>query len=234
MHMAHVINGTALAQQIVLRLKEKLHQQHQGRPPGLATILVGDDKASAIYVSNKRKRAEEIGIKSFHFQLAADSSQAEVVALIQSLNSNDDVDAILVQLPLPRHLAERDVIDMIDPEKDADGIHPLNLGYLMRGDPRVLPCTPHGIMYLIKSVDFPIAGKHAVIVGRSNIVGKPMAHLLLQDDATVTICHSRTADLPAITKQADILVAAVGRPEIYYERACETWRHGGGRGHQSR
>lgn len=214
MHKAHVIDGKAIAKKITDELAQTIAQGNFTRQPGLATVLVGDDKASTIYVTNKRKRAEEVGIKSFHFSLDQESTQDEVLALIRDLNNRPEVDAILVQLPLPRHLSEPTIIDAIDPRKDADGIHPLNLGYLFRGDPRVLACTPHGIMKIFQAVGFSVAGKHAVVVGRSTIVGKPIAHLCLQEDATVTLCHSRTNNLASFTRNADIVIAAVGRPRM--------------------
>lgn len=214
MAQAQVIDGKSLANAIVLELKNTISHAQKKRPPGLATVLVGDDKASSIYVGNKRKRAEEIGIRSFHHHLPHNSRQQEVLTLIDQLNNHPAVDAILVQLPLPKHIHEQTIIESIDANKDADGIHPENLGYLMLGDPRVVPCTPHGIMHLIKSTDFDLMGKTAVVVGRSNIVGKPMAHLFLQGNATVVMCHSHTKDLKDFTRQADVLVVAVGQANM--------------------
>ncbi len=214
MSSANIIDGRILAQNITNELTNTINTRLGARKPGLATILVGDDRASAIYVANKRKRAEEVGIKSFHFQLAQDSFEEDILQLVASLNHDPAVDAILVQLPLPKHLNEQKIIESLDPAKDGDGIHPLNLGYLLRGDPRVLPCTPSGIMHILHASNFPISGKHAVVVGRSTIVGKPIAHLLLQENATVTICHSKTENLAQITNQADILIAAVGRARL--------------------
>lgn len=212
MTMAHVIDGRALALDLTNSLKTRISAGKFLRAPGLATVLVGDDKASAIYVSNKRKKAEEVGIKSFHHHLDGNVSKAQLLAVIASLNANENVDAILVQLPLPKNFNEREIIDAIDPKKDADGICTENLGLLFRGEPQVIPCTPSGMMHMMRAMNFSAAGKHAVVVGRSTIVGKPMAHLLLQDNATVTICHSHTKNLQDFTRQADILVAAVGRP----------------------
>ncbi len=211
---AHVIDGKARALDLTNELKVRIAGGHFKRPPGLATVLVGDDKASAIYVQNKRKKAEEVGIRSFHYYLNENSPKDDVLRLIESLNDNDAIDAILVQLPLPKHLREHEIIDAIAPHKDADGIHPVNLGYLFRGDARVLPCTPNGVMHLIRSVNFDLVGKNAVILGRSNIVGKPMAQLMLQADATVTICHRNTPDFSIFTRQADIVVAAVGKANL--------------------
>ena len=182
-----------------------------GFRPGLAVVRVGEDPASAVYVGSKVKTTEELGMYSEHLHFADDISQQELLDVVSGLNSRDEIDGILVQLPLPKHIDEREVLEAILPEKDVDGFHPMNVGRLSQGQKALVPCTPAGVIEILKRSGIDIAGKHAVIVGRSNIVGKPMAMLLLQENATVTICHSRTADLPSITRQADILVAAIGR-----------------------
>lgn len=182
-----------------------------GFAPCLAVVRVGDDPASAVYVGNKVKTSEAVGIVSEHHHLDDTTSHAELLALVRSLNERNDVDGILVQLPLPSHIVDREIIEAIDPLKDVDGFHPINVGRLSQGEKALVPCTPAGVIEILKRSGIEIAGQNAVIVGRSNIVGKPMAILLLEENATVTICHSRTRDLPAITRGADILVAAIGR-----------------------
>lgn len=184
--------------------------------PGLATVLVGDDPASAIYVRNKRKACEEAGMQSFGFELPASTSQAELLALVAQLNQRADVHGILVQLPLPAHIDSLAVISAIDPRKDVDCLHPENVGLLAQKgrQPRFVPCTPAGIMHILQDAAVPLAGAHAVVLGRSNIVGLPLSLLLVKADATVTIAHSRTRDLPALCRQADVLVAAAGKPEL--------------------
>ena len=182
------------------------------RAPCLAVILVGDDPASQVYVRNKHRACEACGITSLQFALPADTAQAELLALIDRLNNDAGVDGILCQLPLPSHLNEDAVTDAIAPEKDVDGFHPVNVGKMLAGKDCFLPCTPAGVIEMLKYEKIPIAGKHAVVIGRSNIVGKPAAALLLRENATVTVCHSRTADLKETVKTADIVVAAVGRP----------------------
>ena len=182
----------------------------RGFRPCLAVVRVGLDPASEVYVTNKVKTAAEIGIISEHHHLPADTSNDDLLELIRELNANDDVDGILVQLPLPQHIDERKILETIDPAKDVDGFHPVNVGKLSLGYPVLTPCTPAGVIEILKRSNIEIAGKHAVVVGRSNIVGKPMASLLLKENATVTICHSRTVNLPEITQKADILVAAIG------------------------
>ena len=178
-------------------------------------VLVGEDPASQVYVRNKGKMTIAAGMQSFEHKLPADTSQEELLNLVQQLNANDTVDGILVQLPLPKHIAENAVIEAIDPTKDVDGFHPINSGGLMNGEPALVPCTPLGSLMLIQDrLGKDLGGKHAVVLGRSNIVGKPMAQLLLQANATVTIAHSRTVDVPAICRQADILVAAVGKAHL--------------------
>jgi methylenetetrahydrofolate dehydrogenase (NADP+)/methenyltetrahydrofolate cyclohydrolase len=185
---------------------------HAGRPPGLAVVLVGDNPASQVYVRGKTKTAGELGIYNETITPSADISTDELCRLIRSLNHRPEIDGILVQLPLPKQIDEHKVLLEIAPEKDADGFHPYNAGLLATGQPGLRPCTPAGVIEMLKRYEIPITGRHAVVVGRSNIVGKPMALLLLQENATVTLCHSQTRDLPAVCRTADILVAAIGRP----------------------
>jgi methylenetetrahydrofolate dehydrogenase (NADP+) / methenyltetrahydrofolate cyclohydrolase len=182
--------------------------------PGLAVVLVGEDPASEVYVRNKVKACGEAGIASFHHRLADDTAQADLLALLDRLNADPTVHGILVQLPLPDHIDEQTVIERILPEKDVDGFHPINVGRLSLGLPALEPCTPRGCMILAQSVREDLSGLHAVVLGRSNIVGKPMAQMLLAANCTVTIAHSRTADLPEVVRSADLLVAAVGRPQM--------------------
>ena len=184
----------------------------QGVTPGLAVILVGEDAASRVYVRNKKARTVEVGMRSFDHALPADTPEADLLALVRRLNLDDAVDGILVQLPLPAHIDAAKVLLAIDPQKDVDGFHPANAGRLATGQPGLVPCTPLGCLILAKSVRPDLAGLDAVVVGRSNIVGKPVAQLLLAESCTVTIAHSRTRDLPEVCRRADILVAAVGRP----------------------
>ncbi|CAA9482790.1 MAG: Methenyltetrahydrofolate cyclohydrolase / Methylenetetrahydrofolate dehydrogenase (NADP+) [uncultured Sphingomonadaceae bacterium] len=184
------------------------------RPPGLAVVLVGEDGPSAVYVRSKERATAEAGMSGFVHRLPADVSQADLLALVARLNAAPDVDGILVQLPLPPQVNPHAVIEAIDPAKDIDGFHPLNAGRLALGEPALTPCTPLGCLILLRERLGDLAGRHAVVVGRSNIVGKPMAQLLLAESCTVTVAHSRTRDLPALTRAADILVAAVGRPEM--------------------
>ncbi len=185
-----------------------------GRPPGLAVVLVGDDPASEVYVERKAMAAAESGLASETLRLPASASATEVATALGDLARRDEVDGILLQLPLPAHLPEPDLIDRLDPHKDVDGLHPLNVGRLWSGDPGFLPCTPAGIVELLRRSGVPLLGRHAVVVGRSRLVGKPLAGLLLREHATVTICHSRTRNLAAICRQAEILVAAVGQPAL--------------------
>jgi len=192
---------------------DELEEKHRFTP-GLSVVLVGADPASQVYVGAKHKATLEVGMKSFEHRLPADTTEAGLLELVQQLNRRDDVDGILVQLPLPRHIDATKVLDAIDPKKDVDGFHAVNAGLLATGRAALVPCTPAGSMRLIRQTVPNIAGLHAVIVGRSNIVGKPMAQLLLAADCTVTVAHSKTRDLPAIVRQADIVVAAVGRPEM--------------------
>ncbi|CAN5545364.1 bifunctional methylenetetrahydrofolate dehydrogenase/methenyltetrahydrofolate cyclohydrolase FolD [soil metagenome] len=210
---AKILSGKEIAESIKSEVSEdiiRLRNVH-GITPCLAVVRVGDDPASAVYVGNKVKTSEAIGLKSEHHHLASSTPHAELLAIVQGLNSREDVDGILVQLPLPKQIDSREILQAIDPDKDVDGFHPINVGRLSQGEKSLVPCTPAGVIEILKRSGIPIAGQNAVIVGRSNIVGKPMAMLLLQENATVTICHSRTRDLPAVTNQADILVAAIGR-----------------------
>ncbi len=188
--------------------------ERTGQRPGLATILVGDDPASAIYVANKRKACAEVGIADYHQHLGADATQDEVAALIEDCNRDADVSGILLQLPVPDGLDGAALTGLIAPEKDVDGLTPISTGRLVQGTPGLRPCTPVGVIELLDSYDVGLEGAEAVIVGRSNLVGKPLAALLLQRNATVTICHSRTRDLPGVCSRADVLVAAVGVPEL--------------------
>ncbi len=214
--MAQRLDGKALAHKIQSQLAAELaHESAQKvRPPGLAVIMVGDNPASAAYVRNKERACERVGIASFGAHLSADTSQATVNALIDQLNQDDRVDGILIQLPLPAHLDSVALLNRIDPAKDADGLHPENMGRLMRGEPGLRSCTPAGVMAVLKEYKIEPGGKKAVILGRSILVGKPMALMLLEANATVTIAHSRTQNLPELCRQADILVAAVGRPNL--------------------
>jgi len=215
---AQIIDGKAIAAAIQAELTEEVQRlkETHGITPGLATVLVGENPASITYVKMKRKRSAEVGIRSFGYELPADASQEEVEGLVRELNANPEVHGILVQLPLPRHLNEEAVLAAISIEKDVDGFHPINIGRLaMKGrEPLFVPCTPAGVIELLDRTGVEIEGKEAVVLGRSNIVGLPVSMLLLHRNATVTICHSRTRDLPAVTRRADILVAAVGRPQM--------------------
>ena len=210
------IDGKAEA----LRVRERVadgvaaFKEQAGRAPGLAVVLVGEDPASQVYVGSKGKATLEAGMESFTHRLPADTSQADLLALIDRLNGDPSVDGILVQLPLPGHLDEDEVIGTIDPAKDVDGFHVINAGRLSVGQDAMVPCTPYGCIHLLKQQHGDLSGLHAVVIGRSNIVGKPMAQLLLAENATVTIAHSRTKNLPDLAKSADILVAAVGRAEM--------------------
>jgi methylenetetrahydrofolate dehydrogenase (NADP+) / methenyltetrahydrofolate cyclohydrolase len=216
MSTATILDGKALAQKIQGELKAKIDQlQPQiGRPPGLAVLMVGDNPASAAYVKGKETACAKIGITSFGKHFPADVTQAELTKVIHELNADDRVDGILVQLPLPAHLDSVALLYVIAPHKDADGLHPLNLGHLVRSEPGLRSCTPAGVMRLLQEYNLSVAGKTAVVVGRSILVGKPLALMLLEDNATVTIAHSQTADLAAVCRQADILVAAVGREQM--------------------
>jgi methylenetetrahydrofolate dehydrogenase (NADP+)/methenyltetrahydrofolate cyclohydrolase len=194
--------------------RAKAFQKKHGRAPGLAVVIVGDDPASHVYVRNKVKACQEAGIESFHLHLRADSTQDEVLRKIDQLNERNDVDAMLVQLPLPKHLNSQQITERIRPDKDADGLTTENVGLLSAGRPRVIPCTPSGVMEILKFYNIPVAGRHVVVVGRSQIVGRPMAQLMLMNDATVTIVHSKTPDISAFTRVADIVVVATGQPRF--------------------
>jgi len=212
---ARVLNGKELATKIKGELKQTVEEiKKKGIYPGLAVVIVGNDPASRVYVNSKKKACEEIGIESFEYALDESISEEELVELIKKLNNDDRVNGILVQLPLPKHINEEKIILAIDSSKDVDGFHPENVGRLMTGNPQFLPCTPAGVMELIKESGVEIAGKECVIVGRSNIVGKPQSMLLLAEHGTVTICHSKTKNLEEVVKRADILVVAVGKPEM--------------------
>ncbi|MCL1696011.1 MULTISPECIES: bifunctional methylenetetrahydrofolate dehydrogenase/methenyltetrahydrofolate cyclohydrolase FolD [unclassified Lysinibacillus] len=207
-----IINGKEIGQEIRNSVAERVTRlKEQGLTPGLAVVLVGDNQASATYVRNKQKSCEAIGMFSELIKLPEETTQEALLAQIELLNNREDIHGILVQLPLPKHIDEDTVIATIAVEKDVDGFSPVSVGKMMLGQETFLPCTPFGVMKLLEYSGIEIAGKHAVIVGRSHIVGKPMGQLLLQKDATVTYTHSKTPDLPAFTKQADILIAAVGR-----------------------
>lgn len=211
---AILIDGKAIAEQLRANLAQAVSatQTMHGFVPGLAVVLVGDNPASQVYVRSKAKQTVEAGMRSLEHKLPDTTSEADLLALVQQLNHDPAIDGILVQLPVPAHINADRVLEAIDPAKDVDGFHPMNAGRLMTGTGGLVPCTPLGSLKLIKSVRADLAGLHAVVVGRSNIVGKPMAQLLLAESCTVTIAHSRTRDLPSVCRQADILVAAVGRP----------------------
>ncbi|WP_225047537.1 bifunctional methylenetetrahydrofolate dehydrogenase/methenyltetrahydrofolate cyclohydrolase FolD [Lacticaseibacillus kribbianus] len=213
--MTTILDGKQTANDLMVTLKAEVAQLiARGVTPGLAVVLVGDDPASAIYVRNKQRRAEKLGIRSVKHTLPADTDQATLLATIAALNADASIDGILVQLPLPPQIDEAAVIAAIAPDKDVDGFHAVNVGRLWTNTPGVVASTPLGIMALLDHYGIAVAGKHAVIVGRSNIVGRPMAGLLLNHDATVTITHSKTPDLFALTRQADLLVVATGQPEF--------------------
>ncbi len=214
--IAQILDGKALAQKIQLRLKERIQtlQAKIGRPPGLAVLMVGDNPASAVYVRNKERACTKVGIASFSRHFPAHTSEKELEQAIEELNQEQRVDGILVQLPLPDHLDSVSLLHKIHPDKDVDGLHPLNLGRLVRSEPGLRSCTPAGVMHLLSEYKIELQGKQAVVVGRSILVGKPLALMLLAENATVTIAHSRTQDLARITRSADLLVTAVGRPEI--------------------
>lgn len=209
----NIIDGKAIAAQIRETLKLRVEELKQkGITPGLSVILVGDDPASATYVRNKERACEELGIFSIVHRLGAETTQEQLVSLVRELNADTRLHGILVQLPLPAHLDELTVLREVDPDKDVDGLHVVTAGRLLVGEKGFKPCTPKGIIHLIKTTGTEISGKRAVVVGRSNMVGKPVALMLLAENATVTMCHSRTKDLAAVCAEADILVAAVGRP----------------------
>lgn len=213
--MANIIDGKAVSAQVKedIRIEtEKL--KAQGIEIGLAVVIVGNDPASQVYVRNKEKACEAVGFNSYKYALPEETTEQELLALVDKLNNDDKVDGILVQLPLPKHLDDKIIINNIRPDKDVDAFHPVNVGKIMIGDYSFLPCTPAGVMELIKSTGTQIEGKECVVIGRSNIVGKPQAMLLLHQSGTVTICHSKTKDLKTVASRADILVAAVGRAKM--------------------
>lgn len=212
---AVILNGRDISSEIRGMLKKKVDElKLNGINPGLAVILVGNDPASRIYVNNKKKACEEIGIRSFEYILPEETSECELIQLVETLNKDRSVHGILVQLPLPKHMDTDNVLLRISPDKDVDCFHPFNVGRVMIGDYYFLPCTPAGIMELLSRTGISLEGKECVVVGRSNIVGKPMAMLLLHSNATVTICHSKTRNLKEICKKADVLVVAVGKPRF--------------------
>lgn len=213
--MSNIIDGKAVSAQVKERIKEETAKlKEQGIAVGLAVVIVGDDPASKVYVRNKKRACEEVGFNSYEYALPAETTEEELLDLVKKLNSDDKVNGILVQLPLPPHLDDKVIINNILPEKDVDAFHPVNVGKIMIGDYSFLPCTPAGVMELIASTGTEIAGKECVVIGRSNIVGKPQAMLLLHKSGTVTICHSKTKNLKEVCSRADILVAAVGRAKM--------------------
>ena len=212
--MAKLIDGKAIAGQIKDELKAYVAENGLGKKLCLAVVQVGEDPASKVYVGNKKKACEYVGIGSVSYELPAQTSEAELLALIDKLNGDEGITGILVQLPLPEHIREDVVIRRISPDKDVDGFHPMNVGALSIGEKGFVSCTPAGIIELLKRSDIAIEGKECVVIGRSNIVGKPMAMLLLRENGTVTVCHSRTKDLKAVCKRADILVVAIGKPKL--------------------
>lgn len=215
--MAKIIDGKAISAEIRAEIKAEVAKRAaEGKTlPGLAVIIVGEDPASQVYVRNKKKACEEVGFYSEVYELAADTKQEELNALVDKLNADEKIHGILCQLPLPKHLDENEVILRIDPKKDVDAFHPYNVGKIMIGDYDFLPCTPAGVMALLERSGIEVSGKECVVVGRSNIVGKPQAMLLLHANGTVTVCHSRTKDLAAVCKRADILVAAIGKADFF-------------------
>ncbi|HWN73232.1 MAG TPA: bifunctional methylenetetrahydrofolate dehydrogenase/methenyltetrahydrofolate cyclohydrolase FolD [Solirubrobacterales bacterium] len=213
---ARVIDGKAVAAAVRERVKVDVaaYEQETGRVPGLATVLVGEDPASEIYVRNKRRTTEEVGMRSIHHGIEASIREDELLDLVRELGEDDEVDGILVQLPLPAHIDPDAIVAAINPQKDVDGLTPVNAGLLAHGTPGLVPCTPAGVMELLAHEGVELEGAEAVVVGRSKLVGVPVARLLLQANATVTVCHSRTSDLDAVCRRADVLVAAVGVPRL--------------------
>ncbi|MBT89125.1 MAG: bifunctional methylenetetrahydrofolate dehydrogenase/methenyltetrahydrofolate cyclohydrolase FolD [Spirochaetales bacterium] len=211
-----LIDGKLVASKIREEIKDRVAEikNKHSKIPGLAAILVGDDPASEIYVRNKRKACEDVGIYSEEHKLSGDIAQEDLLKLINHLNGDENINGILVQLPLPKHIDDSTVLNSVSPEKDVDGFHPINAGLLFEGKPRFIACTPHGIIKMLEFYNIDIEGKNAVVLGRSNIVGKPASMLLLQKNATVTICHSRTRNLDKILKSADLIVAAIGRAKF--------------------
>ena len=215
--MAKIIDGKAISAQIRSEIKQGAEDfaQRHGVRPGLAVIIVGTDPASQVYVRNKKRACDEVGFYSESYELPEQTSQEELIALVDKLNADEKIHGILCQLPLPRHLDENEVILRIDPKKDVDAFHPYNVGKIMIGDYDFLPCTPAGVMALLERSGIEVSGKECVVVGRSNIVGKPQAMLLLHSHGTVTVCHSRTKDLAEVCRRADILVAAIGKADFF-------------------
>ena len=213
--MANIIDGKAVSAQVKEEIRQEVEAlKDKGVEIGLAVVIVGDDPASQVYVKNKEKACETVGFNSYKYALPAETTEEELLALVDKLNKDDKVDGILVQLPLPKHLDDKIIINNIRPDKDVDAFHPVNVGKIMIGDYSFLPCTPAGVMELIKSTGTDVAGKECVVIGRSNIVGKPQAMLLLHQNGTVTITHSKTKNLKEVCARADILVAAVGRAKM--------------------
>ena len=213
--MGKIIDGKAVSAQVKEEIRQEVSKlKSEGIEIGLAVVIVGDDPASKVYVRNKEKACELVGINSYKYELPAETTEGELLELVEKLNNDDKVDGILVQLPLPAHLDDKIIINNIRPDKDVDAFHPVNVGHIMVGDYSFLPCTPAGVMKLIESTGVDVSGKECVVVGRSNIVGKPQAMLLLHKNGTVTICHSKTKNLKEVCSRADILVAAVGRPKM--------------------
>lgn len=215
--MANIIDGKAISAQIRQEIKQETERfaAEHGFRPGLAVIIVGEDPASQVYVRNKKRACDEVGFYSESYELPADTTQDELCALVDKLNADEKIHGILCQLPLPKHLDENEIILRIDPQKDVDAFHPYNVGKIMIGDYSFLPCTPAGVMALLQRSGIEISGKECVVVGRSNIVGKPQAMLLLHAHGTVTVCHSRTKNLAEVCRRADILVAAIGKADFF-------------------
>jgi methylenetetrahydrofolate dehydrogenase (NADP+) / methenyltetrahydrofolate cyclohydrolase len=209
---ANIIDGKEIAKKKKLEIADQVQElKKQGLTPGLAVILVGDNQASRTYVNSKQKTARELGMHNVLIEYPVSITEQELLAKIDELNHDENIHGILVQLPLPGHISEKNLIEAISPEKDVDGFHPINIGRMMTGQDAFLPCTPYGVMVMMKEIGMDLAGKHVVVVGRSNIVGKPAGQLFLNENATVTYCHSRTKDLKEHTKHADVVVAAVGK-----------------------
>lgn len=214
--MARIIDGKAISAQVREEIAHKviIYNERTGKRPGLAVVIVGENPASQVYVRNKKKACEQVGFNSWVYELPESTTQDDLNALVDKLNDDENVHGILVQLPLPEHLDEEQIILRIDPKKDVDAFHPYNVGRITIGDPKFLPCTPAGIMELLHRSNIEVAGKECVVIGRSNIVGKPMALLLLAENGTVTVCHSKTGNLKEICKRADILVVAIGKADF--------------------
>jgi methylenetetrahydrofolate dehydrogenase (NADP+)/methenyltetrahydrofolate cyclohydrolase len=216
---ANIIDGKKIASAVEAEVRDALAKLPF--KPGLVAVRVGNDPASEVYVRNKARKAKELGLQGTELVFDASMPEADLLAEVDRLNNDDNIDGILVQLPLPKQIDPKKIIDAIDPEKDVDGFHPINVGLLHLGRPALVPCTPAGVMRLIASTGTDIAGKRAVVIGRSDIVGKPVAALLLRENATVTICHSRTKDLPSVVREADIVVAAIGKPRFVTEEMVQ-------------